>query len=566
MTKYTRVGNVLLANNPGRRAGALTARTPVLESQGLIERADIHLNYRKTTSLNIDTTDPRACTSLKVVVAPLESRPDDGSSSGGTPLRFLAMGRRRLVWLSLTMMASVIALSAGVQSVQAATSPPISAGLPVCVAVAGSPGDFAVANATVVAPAGAGFATVHNSSADWLASSTNNFQAGWTIPNLTITKVGSDGRICMTSIATTHMILDVVGYIKASAITPVTTAGADRVLDTRALTGPTSGVKVLAGNAVCVAVAGSPGDFAVANATVVAPEEAGFATVHNSSADWLASSTNNFQAGWTIPNLTITKVGTDGKICMTSIATAHMILDVVGYIKAFAITPATTPGADRVLDTRQPAALPVGSDATSDPRAYCNERGLDLKFGNDINGDGVWVLGIEFDCQRLSRPRETDAGQRRCVTLAGSPGDYVIANATVVAPSGAGFATVHNSSADWLASSTNNFQAGWTIPNLTITKVGSDGRICMTSIATTHMILDVVGYIKASAINPVTTAGADRVLDTRVDSPLRGPCPIGQEVVPGSWHDLARDINGDGYDDAPDGIMQLNEVRCRAVA
>jgi hypothetical protein len=103
----------------------------------------------------------------------------------------------------------------------------------------------------------------------------------------------------------------------------------------------------------------------------------------------------------------------------------------------------------------------------------------------------------------------------RCVSVTGAPGDYAIANATITDPTTGGFATVHSSTADWKASSTNNFTAGASLPNLTITKIGADRTICMTSSSRTHMILDVVGYIKATAITPVSTIGADRALDTR---------------------------------------------------
>jgi alpha-tubulin suppressor-like RCC1 family protein len=228
----------------------------------------------------------------------------------------------------------------------------VPAGEAVCVSVGGEPGDFVVANATITGPVADGFATVHTPGADWLASSTNNFTAGGSLPNLTITKIGSDGKICMTAGTATHMIIDVTGFLKASAIMPVTTASANRVLDTRSGIGRPGSAKVPAGEAVCVSVGGEPGDFVVANATITGPVADGFATVHTPGADWLASSTNNFTAGGSLPNLTITKIGSDGKICMTAGTATHMIIDVTGFLKASAIMPVTTASANRVLDTR----------------------------------------------------------------------------------------------------------------------------------------------------------------------------------------------------------------------
>jgi general stress protein 26 len=283
----------------------------------------------------------------------------------------------RRLWVCVGVFASAMAIGVSSRPAAAAGSL-VPAAHPACVAVAGSVGDYAIANATITDPGADGFATVHGSGADWQASSTNNFTTGASLPNLTITRIAADGKICMTSSSTTHMVLDVVGYIKASAITPVTTVGADRVLDTRSrktcflvengtqyedtdcdgipdYRDPDSSKdrRAKAGQAVCVASGGLPGDLAIANATITDPAAGGFATVHASTADWQASSTNNFTTGASLPNLTITKIGADGKLCMTSSATTHMIIDVVGYIRASAIIPVSTPGADRVLDTRR---------------------------------------------------------------------------------------------------------------------------------------------------------------------------------------------------------------------
>jgi hypothetical protein len=390
------------------------------------------------------------------------------------------------------------------QVITPAAPSPVPASQRVCVSVAGAAGDYAIANATITDPADSGFATVHSSTADWQASSTNNFTAGASLPNLTITKIGADGKICMTSSVATHMILDVAGYIKAGAVTPVTTPSADRIVDTRTavcvvfdtsvspaecvrrVPGTSASPKIPAGKRVCTQSGGAEGDYVIANATITDPADSGFATVHSSTADWQASSTNNFTAGASLPNLTITKIGVAGKFCMTSSAATHMILDVVGYLKASSITPVSTTGADRVLDTRTSNICLL-----HDGVGRCLRRGPNRPASPPVAGPGD------------------------CVSLAGVPGDYVIANATITGPASDGFATVYNSTADWQASSTNNFTAGASLPNLTITKIGADGLLCMTSSAATHMILDVVGYLKSSAVTPVLTVGADRVLDTR---------------------------------------------------
>jgi hypothetical protein len=184
---------------------------------------------------------------------------------------------------------------------------------------------------------------------------------------------------------------------------------------------------------------------------------------------------------------------------MTSSVATHMILDVVGYLKASAVTPVTSTGADRVLDTRTPSGLRRGG---CPPGAF--------QSGLTPNGNPICT-----DNDLFAKTGGVSGQITVCVVVGGAAGDYAITNATITSPSGSGFATVHASTADWRASSTNNFTAGASLPNLTITRIGADGQICMTSSVATHMILDVVGYLNASAVTPVTTPGADRVLDTR---------------------------------------------------
>ena len=339
----------------------------------------------------------------------------------------------------------------------------------ICVPVTNSPGVFAIANSTITEPIADGYANVHQSGADFRATSTNNFTVGESSPNLTITQIGADGRICVTPAVAAHLILDLVGFISASVVTPAQAVGADRVLDTRRVSGPTAGQRVSGDQTVCVTV-GHAGEYAIANSTITEPIADGYANVHQSGADFRTTSTNNFSAGESSPNLTITQIGADGRICVTPAVATHMILDLAGYINASAVTPAQTVGADRILDTRR----------VSGPTA-----------GQRVSGD-----------------------QTVCVTV-GHAGEYAIANSTITEPIADGYANVHQSGADFRATSTNNFTVGESSPNLTITQIGADGRLCVTPAVATHLILDLVGFISASVVAPVQTVGADRILDTR---------------------------------------------------
>jgi len=352
-----------------------------------------------------------------------------------------------------------------------ATGPKVPMGVSVCRDV-GRPGDVLLANATITEPDRAGFATVGPTGAAWQTYSTNNYAANDTLPNLTLTSIGGDGRVCATPSQPAHEILDAIGFLAAAAFSSFANSPTPtRILDTRLDSSPTRGARVDAGSPVCVTV-GHPGEVLVANATVTGPVAAGFATVGSSAAAWQSYSTNNFAAGRTLPNLTVTVIGADGQVCVTSSQPAHVILDAVGFIDPdvfAAFGPSGVPR--RILDTR------VLGDVTA----------------------GAAPAG----------------GSPVCVHV-GHPGEVLLANATVTEPDRAGFATVGQTGAAWQTYSTNNFAAGDTLANLTVTVIGPDGAICMTPSQRAHLVIDAIGFLPSTTFTPYGgSTTPTRILDTR---------------------------------------------------
>ena len=66
---------------------------------------------------------------------------------------------------------------------------------------------------------------------------------------------------------------------------------------------------------------------AVLNITVTGTQAAGYLTVWPCGQPQPNASNLNFTTGQTIPNLTITKLGTAGKICISPSAPTHLIAD-----------------------------------------------------------------------------------------------------------------------------------------------------------------------------------------------------------------------------------------------
>ncbi len=82
----------------------------------------------------------------------------------------------------------------------------------------------------------------------------------------------------------------------------------------------------------------------------------------------------------------------------------------------------------------------------------------------------------------------------------------------------AGFITTHPCGQPRPNAASINFRAGDTVANGVVAKVGSGGRVCLYSSATTDVVVDANGFAPApSAYRAVTPA---RLLDTRTDPDL----------------------------------------------
>ncbi len=352
--------------------------------------------------------------------------------------------------------------------------------------VAGRAGvpDDAVAvslNLTVTQPAGPGYATVYPCGSDRPDASTINFDVGVTIANGVIAPVGRDGRVCLFTSQRTHLIADVSGAIEPGS--GYLAQNTERLLDTRTppntVDGRFAGIgRRSAGGVLELDVAGRghvPGDAgAIAlNLTVTETGGAGFATVFPCGSDRPDASTINFHAGTTVANGVVASVGRDGRVCIFTSEQTHVIADVAGSFTSGyrALNPA------RLLDTR------------------ARSRTIDGRFAGDGERSAGGVLELDV------------AGR------GGTPGrlSAVALNLTVTEASGPGYATLYPCGADRPEASTINFAAGSTIANGVIAPAGRDGRVCIYTSASTHVIVDVSGSF-ASGYRASTPA---RLLDTR---------------------------------------------------
>lgn len=290
----------------------------------------------------------------------------------------------------------------------------------------------------------------------------------------------------VSALATSHTVAaePATGYVSLDA--------PQRVIDTRPGEQTADGRQagqglVAAGGVVRVALAGRVGlpevgaDGAVAvtlNVTVTEPRGPGFVTVFPCGSRPNASSLN-YVAGQTVPNAVIATLSASGDVCLFTLAAAHLIVDASGWFPAGTYDPLPSP--QRLLDSRAGSSTADGAQA----------------------GTG-----------RLSPGQTIEVDVAGRVGLGASPATVVL-NVAVTETGGPGFVTVFPCGVKRPTASNLNHLAGQTVPNLVIAKVGAGGRVCVFTLAATHLVVDVSGSLPADSFTPL--GAPQRIVDTRPD-------------------------------------------------
>ncbi|HEX4982726.1 MAG TPA: fibronectin type III domain-containing protein [Ilumatobacteraceae bacterium] len=324
----------------------------------------------------------------------------------------------------------------------------------------------AILNVTIVDAHAAGYATVFGCTGTIPTASNLNYSEGLTIANNTIVKLSPSGGVCIYTDAAAHVLVDVNGYLPADS--HVGTVVPARLLDTRQPNSTVDGLHAGGGPAPASSVTevqitgrgGVPTDAvaAIVNVTVVGPAHDGFATIFPCLPVPPTASNLNYSAGRDIPNGAVVQLSPHGSVCVFTDASAHLLIDVNGYLPAGTTVGTLAPA--RLLDTRQPNSTVDGLHA----------------------GGGQAPAGSVTEVQITGR--------------GGVPTDAVAAilNVTVVGAHSDGFATVFDCAATVPTASNVNYTTGRDIPNNTVSKLSASGTVCIYTDAAAHLLLDVNGY------------------------------------------------------------------------
>jgi len=236
------------------------------------------------------------------------------------------------------------------------------------------------------------------------------------------------------------------------------------------------------------------------NITVVPGTTGGYLTLFPSSATQPTVANSNFKPQEVTNNVFTVGLGAaDGAFKIFTSATTEAIVDVTGYYAppgtgGLYFHPLSEPV--RLLETRTGQGL-----------AGCIKPGAPLPAGQDFEVQGRSPLNAP--CSAIPATAQV-----------------LVGNATTVLPSLLGFLTIYPSDAVRPLVASSNYAGGDVINGPFAVKLGADGKFKVFTPATTDLVIDILGYYSADAVD-ANGAGLlfnslskpVRLLETRPDFP-----------------------------------------------
>ncbi len=201
-----------------------------------------------------------------------------------------------------------------------------------------------VGNATTVNPVGAGFLTFFPANATRPLIASGNYDAGEILNSPFTAGLSPTGQFKIYTLATTHLVVDVLGYFSPDAVdvngtgllfNPITPV---RLLETRTgEPGCTNPGAPLAGGtetsqpAQNFCTIAATAKAIVGNATVVQAGSGGFLTFWPSDATRPLVATSNYLAGDILNRHFTVGLGANGQFKIFAASTTHLVVDVSGY-------------------------------------------------------------------------------------------------------------------------------------------------------------------------------------------------------------------------------------------
>ena len=205
------------------------------------------------------------------------------------------------------------------------------------------------ATVTAVSPSANGFLTVYPCGGALPAVSTLNYEADGVVANSALSAVG-EGALCVYSPYATDVLVDAVGLVSATDGLAWQGLAPTRLLDTRQAGGLYVG-RLGAGQLVELPVGALPGlpagtEAVAVNLTVLDGDGSGYATAWPCDAAEPATSSINFTREDATAALALSRLSSDGRLCVRAHARTHLLVDLVGAWVEVEDSPTDTGGPD----------------------------------------------------------------------------------------------------------------------------------------------------------------------------------------------------------------------------
>jgi hypothetical protein len=325
------------------------------------------------------------------------------------------------------------------------------------------PGTAAI-NVVAVQPEAPGFITAYPCELGLPLASNVNHVNQPVVANLVLATPDASGRVCLYSLATTNLVVDVTGsFGTSSAFDPRDTPL--RIVDTRDGTGAPLR-RVAAGTALRFDVPGGSSAAAVAiNVVAVNPSGPGHLTAYACDRGLPATSNINYTTEPVVSNLVVARPSADGAVCIFTLAEVDLVVDLAGTFSADGYV--ALDDAVRLADTR-----------LSTPVSRLREGGrLEVKVPDDA--------------------------------------DAAILNVIAVNPGKPGFLTVAPCDVPRPATSNVNYFDVPVVSNLVIARPSVDHTICVSTSADADVVVDLFGHLTDGSGFEALDAPA-RLVDTRI--------------------------------------------------
>jgi len=334
-------------------------------------------------------------------------------------------------------------------------------GRQVRVKMAGTPGipsdaSAVSANFTITEPGGAGFLTAYNCGEGRPAVSTLNYTPQQTVSNQAIVPLDG-GDICLFSVATSHVVIDVNGFVATTGTQWFSPMKPQRLLDTRATGVLRAGTRMVVSMTDAPSRVPSTATAVAVNLTAVAPRTDGW--VRAFPCDRPEPSTSSVSARRTrnIASSAIVPLAADGTICLSSMMQTDMVIDVTGWFGPGGGLDFVPIDPIRLADSRS-------FDTTLNPWT----RGQMVRAGQVIE---VGVSGVR-----------------------GVPSDVTGATINLVALGAHTPGWLRAVPCDGISAVSNlNFSSPAPIANGANVRLSSRGTVCVVSMSNTHVIVDITG-------------------------------------------------------------------------